>query len=615
MSKRSQCIHEDVDATPIDLTASKSSRHQVTFIQSMAEVWHSFVCMIAGNEVNCMKHCTLTVFLSYVSAVALVLSAGAGRTALSQSSPIVPTGWESHTSTSLQAAGRILNQASFGPTISDVFLVENLGVKGYIDEQLAQKPYQIPLANPAPVVDGDCGSFACTTEYYWWNDVLFGPDQLRQRVAFELSKLFVVSIIGVDGRYLPNYLNILSRDAFGNWLNLMQDVTLSPAMGTYLNMANSTAPTSKQSANENYARELMQLFSLGTNALNQDGTEKSDSNGQAVPNYTQAQVQDFALAYTGWTFANADCSTPGIPLGYWYGGPPGQNCPMVPLPWLHSTVQKNLLRGVVLPAGQSPQDDLKAALSNIFNDPSLPPFVCRRLIQALVLSNPSAEYISRVSQVFIDNGAGVRGDMPSILRAILLDPEARAGDTLSFEDPNGGKLRDPILWWSSVMRAVGATSNAQLPNVGIYNERFNVWMANLDEVPHAAPSVFSYYSPDYKPSIGGLFGPEFQNENTNTVPWMALHLQDALKNDYNASGVQASEFNTNLGPGNLWYTFATQTGALGLTNVLDALLMHGTMTSNMQQAIVQAVKDTDPATMVRNTIYLIATSPQYRVIF
>lgn len=543
------------------------------------------------------------------------LSTGIGQTALSQTSPVVPTGWESPTSTSLQAAGRILNQASFGPTISDVFLVESIGVKKYVDEQLAQQPYQIPLANSAPVVAGDCGSFACTTEYYWWNDVLFGPDQLRQRVAFELSKLFVISTIGVDGRYLPNYLNILSRDAFGNWLTLMQDVTLSPAMGTYLNMANSTVPASGQSANENYARELMQLFSIGINALNQDGTEKRDSNGQAIPNYTQAQVQGFALAYTGWTFANVDCSTPEIPLGYWYGGPPGQNCPMVPLPWLHSTVQKNLLRGAMLPAGQSPQEDLKAALSNIFNDPSLPPFVCRRLIQALVLSNPSPGYISRVSQIFINNGTGIRGDMSSVLRAILLDPEARAGDTLSFEDPSGGKLRDPILWWASVMRAVGATSGAQLPNVGIYDSRFDVWMANLDEVPHAAPSVFSYFSPDYKPSANGLFGPEFQNENTSTVPWMALHLQDALNNNFNTSGVQASEFNLNLGPGNLWYAFATQTGALGLTNVLDALLMHGTMTLDMQQTIVQAVKNNDPETMVRNTIYLIATSPQYRVTF
>ena len=546
---------------------------------------------------------------------ACILSIGLGRTAFPQTKLIPLTGWESPTSISLQAAGRILNQASFGPTISDMFLVENIGVKGYVDEQLAQQPYQIPLANSAPVVTGDCGSFACTTEYYWWNDVLFGPDQLRQRVAFELSKLFVISTIGVDGRYLPNYLNILSRDAFGNWLTLMQDVTLSPAMGTYLNMANSTAPIFGQSANENYARELMQLFSIGTNALNQDGTEKHDGNGQLVPNYTQAQVQGFALAYTGWTFANADCSTPGIPLGYWYGGPPGQNCSMVPLPWLHSMVQKNLLRGTVLPAGQSPQDDLKAALSNIFNDPSLPPFVSRRLIQALVRSNPSAGYISRVSQIFIDNGAGVRGDMPSILKAILLDSEARAGDTLSSEDPSGGKLRDPILWWTSVMRAVGATSGAQLPNVGIYDSRFDLWMANLDEVPHAAPSVFSYFSPDYRPSISGLFGPEFQNENTSTIPWMAMHLQDALKNNFNTFGVQASEFNLNLGPGTLWYAFAAQTGALGLTNVLDALFMHGTMTLDMQQAIVQAVDSNDPATMTRNVIYLIATSPQYRMTY
>jgi len=543
----------------------------------------------------------------------LVFLVSPDQPAFSQTSPIVPTGWESTTLTSLQSAGRILNQAGFGPTVTSIFHVETVGVNGYINEQLAQPPYKIPLANSAPVVAGDCGSFACATEYYWWNDIIFGPDQLRQRVAFELSKLFVVSTVSVDGRYLPNYLNILSQDAFGNWLTLMQDVTLSPAMGTYLNMANSTTPVFGQHANENYAREMMQLFSLGPTALNQDGTQMLDGNGRTIPNYTPDQVQNFALAYTGWTFANADCSTPGIPLGYWYGGPPGQNCSMVALPWLHSIAGKKLLRGVTLPAGQSPQDDLKAALSNIFNDPSLPPFVCRHLIEALIRSNPSAGYISRVSQIFIDNGFGIRGDMPSILKAILLDPEARAGDDLSFEDPNGGKLRDPILWWASVMRAVGAISNAQVPNVGIYENRFNLWLSNLDEAPHSEPSVFSYYSPDYKTGAGGLFGPEFQNENTSTVPLMAMHLQDALQNNFNTTGVQSSEFNINIGPGTLWYAFATQRGALELTDVLDALLLHGTMTLDMQQAIVQAVKDNDPATMVRNVLYLIVTSPQYRV--
>ena len=530
----------------------------------------------------------------------------------SQTSPIAGTGWDSSTPTSLQAAGRILNQGAFGPTVADMLHVETVGVAHYIDEQLAQPAYVIPLANPAPVTAGDCGSFACTTEYYWWTDVLFGRDQLRQRVAFELSKLFVISIAEVDARYLPNYLNVLSKDAFGNWLTLMKDITLSPAMGGYLNMANSAAPTAGQHANENYARELLQLFSTGLVALNQDGTVKLDNYGQPIANYTSAQIQDFALAYTGWTFANDDCTNPGKPLGYWYGRPPGQNCPMTALPWLHNTAQKTLLRGVTLPAGQSAEQDLDAALQNIFSDPSLPPFVCRRLIQGMVRSNPSPAYISRAAQVFINNGKGVRGDLAAVIKAILLDPEARSGDVLSFKDPNGGKLRDPMLWWASVIRAVGATSSAQLPNVNIYDSRFDAWLENLDEVPHAAPSVFGYFDANYKPGNSGLYGAEFQNENINTVPWAALHLQDALDDNYGMSG-QPKQFSMNLGPGSLWYAFASQTGPVGLTRLLDAVMMHGTMTVDMQQAIVNAVKDCDPTTMVRNVIYLIATSPQYRV--
>ncbi len=530
-----------------------------------------------------------------------------------QSNPVVDTGWDSGTSTSLQAAGRILNQATFGPVINDVFHVEAIGITNYVNQQLAMPAYQIPLANPLPVTQGDCGSYECDTEYYWWNDILFGPDQLRQRVAFELSKLFVVSVDGVDPRYMPNFLNLLSRDAFGNWFTLMQDVALSPAMGTYLNMADSFAPAAGQRANENFARELMQLFSIGTVALNQDGSQRLDANGNPIPNYTGAQVQNLALAYTGWTFANADCSVPSVPNSYWFENPPGQNCPMVAFPGAHSTVQKTLLNGTVLPAGQSAQQDLTAALQNVFNHPSLPPFVCRRLIQSLVKSNPSPAYISRVAGVFINNGAGVRGDMPSVIRAILLDPEARAADAPGAADPNAGRLRDPILWWASVMRAMQPTSSATLPNVGFYSQVVDLWLGNMDEVPRNATSVFSFYSPNFTLPASGLYAPEFQNENVSTVAWAALHVQDALHNNFYLPASNVNEFTLNLGPGSLWYNFASQNGAPGLVKVLDALLMHGSMTQDMYQAIVTAVQYDDPATMAKIAVYLIVNSPQYKL--
>jgi uncharacterized protein (DUF1800 family) len=533
--------------------------------------------------------------------------------AFAQGSPVVNTGWNSGTSTSLQAAGRILNQASFGPTITDAQNVENIGISNYINQQFAQPAYQIPLVNSAPGTIGDCPTMECPTEFYWWNDILFGQDQLRQRVAFELSKLFVVSTDAVDPRYMPNYMNVLSNDAFSNWFTLMHDVALSPAMGTYLNLANSTAPSNGQHAGENFARELMQLFSIGTVALNQDGSAKLDGGGSPIPNYTADQVQNFALAYTGWTFARPDCSMPSQAQFYWYPLPPGQNCTLMPLSGAHSTVSKTLLRGTVLPAGQSAQDDMTAALQNIFNDPSLPPFVSRHLIQNLVKSNPTPAYISRVAGTFTNNGSGVRGDMKSVLRAILLDPEARAGDSLGAADPNAGKLRDPMLWWASVMRAMQATSSGSIPNVGLYEHIWSVWLSNMDEQPRAEGSVFSYYSPDYQVAGTGLYAPEFQNENVQTVVWMALHVQDALYNNFNVTAPQANEFTLNLGPGSLWYNCAAQWGPTNLVNVLDALLMHGTMTQDMQQSIVNAIKYDDTATMVRAAVYLIVTSPQYRV--
>lgn len=529
-------------------------------------------------------------------------------------SPVVNTGWNSQTATSLQAAGRILNQATFGPTPDDVFNVEKIGLSAYIDQQLAQPAYQMPAANPAPVSPGDCPSFECPNEYYWWNDILFGRDQLRQRVAFELSKLFVVSVPEVDPRYMPYFLNVLSRDAFGNWSDLMRDVALSSAMGLYLNMGNSFAPGPGQRANENFGRELMQLFSIGAVALNQDGSVKTDGHGNPLPNYTPDQVQNFALAYTGWTFAQQDCSVPPTPYSYWYPQPPGLACPMVPFPGKHSTVQKTLLRGTVLPAGQSAQQDFDAAIENIFNDPSLPPFVCRRLIESLVRSNPSPAYISRVAGVFVNNGSGVRGDMKAVLKALLLDPEARAADSLTANDPNGGKLRDPILWWASVMRALGGRGGAVFPNVSIYEARFDGWLANLDETPHSAPSVFSYYSPDYQ-LTNGLYAPEFENENTYTLSWATLHLQDALNNNFNQTGLMSSEFSLDIGPSSTWYQAAVQGGPTGLVNTLSALLLHGTMTQDMQQSIITAVQHLDPGTMARNAAYLMVTSPQYRVMY
>jgi uncharacterized protein (DUF1800 family) len=515
----------------------------------------------------------------------------------------------------LAAAGRILNQATFGPTISDYYLVTNIGVAAYVKQQLGIAPYLMPTVIPAAdysPAKGDCDGWNCDPEAWWWHDVLFGQDQLRQRVAYALSKLFVVSYDEVDARYFPYYLNALSRDAFGNWYTLMQDVSTSGAMGTYLDSANSQAPPSGGHADENFAREMMQLFSIGTVALNQDGSVKLAANGSTIPNYTPAIVQSFARAYTGYTFANDDCSQPTQPQFYWWPQPPGAGCAMLPLDQYHDTTQKTLLRGQVLPAGQTAVKDFNAALLNVFNDPSLPPFVCRRLIQNLVKSNPSPAYISRVAGVFINNGSGVRGDLSAVISAILLDPEARADDVTTQADPTGGLLRDPVLWWTSIMRTLQATQGLSVPYDMIYASRFDVSLTDLGEDPRSAGSVFSFYSPDFTINNGTLYAPEFQLENSASISWMILHVQDAIDNNF--ALVNSKEFQLDLSATSQLGVIAAQQGPSGLVSTLNTILLHGTMSAQMSSAIISAVGGLDTATMVRNAVYLVVTSPQYRVI-
>ncbi len=200
-----------------------------------------------------------------------------------------------------------------------------------------------------------------------------------------------------------------------------------------------------------------------------------------------------------------------------------------------------------------------------------------------------------------------------MIRAVFLDPEARANDVLTNIDPNSGRLRDPIVWWASVLRTLQGTSGATLPNVGLYEGIFDLWLTDMGETPRDAPSVFSYYSPDYQVQGTSLFGPEFQNENVHTVVLMSEHMQDALDNNWNVAAPESNEFTLNIGPGSLWYATAAQNSTTDLVNVLDALLMHGTMTQDMFQAIVSAVSLDPPQIKVEAAIDLIVTSPQYRL--
>jgi uncharacterized protein (DUF1800 family) len=513
---------------------------------------------------------------------------------------------------SLTAAARLLDQATFGPTLTDIQHVQSVGLNSYISDQMnstTTPPTLLPdIANPPPTV---CANTIIPCEQSeWWQAVLTGPDQLRQRVAFALSEMFVISTNSVNARAVTTYHNMLVNDAFSNFYTIMNDVTLSTGMGAYLNMLNSYKPGNGQIANENYARELMQLFTTGIYLLNQDGTQQLDGGGNPIPVYTEAQIQAFARAYTGWTFANA---TGGTPTKF-PNSPPNYSAPMAAVESAHDTTAKTLLNGTVLPAGQSSAQDLTGALTNIFNHPNVGPFVCRQLIQHLVASNPSPAYVSRVATVFANNGSGVRGDMKAVITAILTDADARAGD--SSPNFDGGHLREPMLYITDVMRGLDFTNNDAAAGKDVvanasYNSVGNYTTA-LGERPYASGSVFNFFPPNYVIPGTTANAPEFGQENTASAI-LRLTLADNLV--YN----RISGFTVNLGATSAWGIAASKTGNAmtdsgNLVDSLGIIFMHGQMPTQMRTDIVNHIATlTDPAQRVRVAAYLIITSSHYKI--
>ena len=506
------------------------------------------------------------------------------------------------------AAARLLDQATFGPTMADIQHVQSVGLQGYLNEQFNEAPSSIP---PFPLYSNlaDCRPFLqCFTDGWWFRYAMWGPDQLRQKVAFALSEQWVVSYVQVEPTYFPSLLNIFANDAFANWRTLMQDVTTSSAMGTFLDMVNSQKPAPGEQADQNYAREVMQLFNLGPTRLNQDGTPQLDASGNAIAVYSAGQIDAFARAFTGWTYASPAESTPCSPkLGIVLFSPtvsPGGNCPMTAVEKLHDTTEKALLDDEVLPAGQSAEEDLKQALDNIFNDPNLPPFVSKQLIQHLVTSNPSSEYIERVANVFADDGTGVRGDMKAVITAILLDPEARADDAGGQASAAGGKLREPLLWAISLMRSLGGININPL-TLHQYGTVLNP-LSGTGQVVHDSPDVFGYFSPSYTIPGTAINGPEFELESSTSYPLEEDFIEQLVGGYLN----------------NAVYVDCTAAGTLGklaaadpqsLIEYLNIVLLHGNMSDDMRNIILKSIQGATPDRMVRMAVFLIATSPQYKV--
>lgn len=497
------------------------------------------------------------------------------------------------------ASARLLDQSSFGPTADSIAHVQAVGINAYLTEQFALAP--TTLADIPATLPAQCPTtpVACVESEFWENSIN-ASDQLRQRVAFALSEMWVTSTQSVNGNAALAWYNVLVNDSFSNWRTIMEDVTLSTSMGAYLNMLNSAKAPTGQIANENFAREMMQLFSLGLYQLNNDGTMKLDGSGNPMPVYTEAQVQAFAKAYTGWTYATASGASPtSFP-----NSKANYGMPMAPVESAHDMTAKTLLNGTVIPAGGSSRNDLKIALDNIFANDNLPPFVCKQLIQHLVTSTPSPAYVARVVNVFINNGAGVRGDMKAVVRAILTDQEARAGDTDATAD--GGHLREPILYIAADMRALGYVSTS--------TDATNLWKyapldaqaATLSQEPFRSPSVFNFFPPEYVIPSTTINAPEFSLENTASV-MLRLSLADQFATN-KLSGFKTSTFASG---GTLYALASTPTD---LVDALGVMYMHGQMPANVRTSIVNAITGiSDTATRARVATYLVITASQYKV--
>ncbi len=497
-------------------------------------------------------------------------------------------------------AARLLDQTTFGPTLAAIQQVQQIGVTAYLNQQFATPTTLMPAIPNPPVALCPGGTEFCAQNYFW-QIALTGNDQLRQRVAFALSEMFVVSTSMANARTIPSYQNLLANDAFGNFSQILNDVTLSAAMGQYLDMLNSGVAPAGQIADENYGRELMQLFTTGLYMVNPDGTPQLNSQGQPQPVYTEPQVQALARALTGWTYANP---TGGVPTSF-PNGVPNFDQPMQPIEVSHDTSEKVML-GADLPAGQTAEADLAGLIAAIFNQPNVGPFVCRQLIQHLVTSFPSPAYVERVAAVFANDGAGVRGDMKAVITAILMDPEARAADTDATVDV--GHLREPILFFTGILRGLQFTNvNPQ----GTYFAATN-YTAPLGQTPYKAASVFNFFPPDYVIPGTTINAPEFAQENTASA-LARLTLADQIVRNH------LTTFNIDMTPTSFLGQIASATGnpatdSANLVNTLNILFTHDQMPAAMMSALVSnAALLPDIGQRVRVSTWLVISSNFYLI--
>ena len=492
-------------------------------------------------------------------------------------------------------AARFLTQATFGITnVEEIQTLRSYGIDVWLNAQSEMKSASLVDYINQQASRNENGKPTDEMAYEaLWQQWLYSPAQLRARVAFALSQIFVISNVAPDLHPLAmtSYMDMLSTNAFGNYRKLLEDVSLHPAMGYYLNMIESEKEDLDKGThpNENFAREVLQLFSIGLVKLNINGTPILDEQKKPIPTYDQAVVQGFARAFSGWSFGGRDTSKNNT----FQSGDENWIIPMQPWASKHSTASKTLLDGKVLSPGQTPQKDMADALDAIAAHPNVGPFIARRLIQRLTTSNPSPAYIQRVATVFNNDGNNARGNLKAVVKAILLDDEARA--PLATQVTHFGKQREPVIRFANLLRVTNAMAEDGTNRIHYLDSADNA----LGQSPLLAPSVFNFYSPDFKSpgtiSAAGLNAPEFQITTETTIVGALNFMSEVIQNgsygwqDAGKIKLDYKKFDDVAGD-------ATQ-----LIDRVNALLMNYSMRAETRTSLMRVINGIDPKNKVERT--------------
>lgn len=527
-------------------------------------------------------------------------------------------------------AARFLLQASLSASTGSITQLRSEGYEPWLDRQMSsnndQNAREFFAARGFDRVDANrLYTVAITGDYMIWSQLLSGGNAVRKRIAFALSEFFVVSLSGINllwrGPAIGEYWDILNRNAFGNFRDLLQDITLNPAMGVFLNTRGNRAADGRgRVPDENYAREIMQLFTIGLFELNSDGTNRL-VNGNPVETYTSEDVTGLAKVFTGYNFDLAGIAfTPDVGGAFQVPDPEYTRRPMTadPTRWVparangfHSNEAKTFL-GLSIPAGTGAAESLRRALDHLFNHPNVGPFFAKQMIQRLVTSNPSPAYVGRVAAIFANNGQGQRGDLRAVFKAILLDNEAL--DPANVTNANFGKLREPVLRYVQLARTFGARSNSGSWLVGDLSDAASA----LGQSPLRSPSVFNFFRPGYFPANTeianrGLLAPEFQLVNETSVAGYVNFLERAITGGRAPVADIRLDFSAEI---------AIAQDSTALLDRLDLLLTGRQLSQSVRDTVRSAMEDVavtanstnaDKLRRVQNGVALILASTDYLV--